>query len=77
MITYDVVEQIATKLLEQYAGHVMPYYKKHTIAMICNTVMLARPSDKIVAEDMVRGMCHIFTYGEDNQLEKEQEHAYL
>lgn len=71
MVTYDMVEQIATKLLKQYAGYVLPYYKEHTIAMICNTVMMAHPKDKIVAEDMVRGMCHIFTYGQDNQVAKE------
>lgn len=71
MVTYEIVEQMAAKLLKQYAGYVAPYYKVHTVAMICNTVMMAHPKDKVVAEDMVRGMCHIFTYGEDNQVEKE------
>lgn len=71
MVTYDMVEQMANKWLEQYAGYVVPYYKEHTVAMISNTVMMAHPSDKVVAEDMVRGMCHIFTFGQDNQIEKE------
>lgn len=71
MVTYDMIEQMATKLLKQYAGYVAPYYKEHTIAMMCNTVMMAHPSDEVVAEDMVRGMCHIFTFGQDNQIEKE------
>lgn len=71
MVTYDIVEQMANEWLERYAGYVVSYYKEHTIAVMCNTVMMAHPKDKIVAEDMVRGMCHIFVFGEGNQVEKE------
>ena len=70
-MTYEEVEEIAKKQLEECAGYVLPYYKKHVIAMKCNTVMMAEPKSKIIVEDMIWGMCHIFTFGEDNQIEKE------
>lgn len=71
MVTYDMVEQMASVQLRWYAGYVPPYYKEHVITMMCNTVMMAKPATKEVAEDMLRGMCHIFVYGMDCQVEKE------
>jgi len=70
-MTYKEIEEIAKKQLEEGAGYVLPYYKKHVIAMMCNTVMMAEPKSRLIVEDMIRGMCHIFTFGENNQVEKE------
>lgn len=71
MVTYDMVEQMASVQLRWYAGYVPPHYKEHVIAMMCNTIMIAKPTTKEVAENMLRGMCHIFVYGMDCQVEKE------
>ena len=70
-MTYEEIEEIAKKQLEEHAGYVLPYYKKHVIAMMCNTVMMAEPKSRAIVEDTIRGMCHIFTFGENNQVEKE------
>lgn len=63
---YQEIEQMAINMLHEYAGDALtPYYERHVVGLMCNVVLAAHPKTKQGAEDIIRGMCHIFVYGMD------------
>lgn len=52
-------------MFEQYCEQdgVVFFRKANVINMMCGVLALANVKDLEIAEDMIRGMCHIFVYG--------------
>jgi len=63
MMDMYAIEAMAYHMVEQYAADAPSRYKERVVNVMYNTVRMSGVRDSVTAEDMMRGICHVFCYG--------------
>ena len=65
MMNNYVIERIIQRTINEYAPDAQGYYRDKAISMMYSVVQGAHCKDYTQVEDMVRGLCHIYSMGID------------
>ena len=65
MMSNYVIERIIQRMINEYAPDAQEYYKDKASAMMYSVVQGAHCKDYTQVEDMVRGLCHVYSMGID------------
>ena len=58
-----IIDNIINQMIAYYAPEAQGYHKDKAVSMMYNTVVRAKCTTYEQIEDIVRGMCHVFSYG--------------
>ena len=65
MMNNCMIERIIQQMIDKYAPDARGYYRDKASAMMYGVVQSAHCKDYTQVEDMVRGMCHVYSMGID------------